>query len=222
MIGRYPYRMLRYISKRLLSVLFPDNFILFRNSEQDKKIILTFDDGPHPDTTLKLLDILKENQIKALFFLSGPRIEKYPEIVKSIKEHGHGIGSHGYYHARISEIGNKEYCSGITKTSGILKQVLNEDIVLYRSPYGEASVPVIKYLIQNNYQYVGWTIDSEDTSAKDTNELLMRLNNTVFRNGDIVLFHDEGRHTIEAMPEIVRSLKDRGFSFTDIVQILLE
>jgi peptidoglycan/xylan/chitin deacetylase (PgdA/CDA1 family) len=181
---------------------------------RDKAVLLTFDDGPHPDTTQRLLDILQEYGVRATFFVSGSQAEKYPDIVRSIKSRGHAVGNHSFCHARIAETGIVRYCRDIRKTSAVLKRILNERVSLYRSPYGEFSAALIVFLLMNDLKYAGWTIDSGDAFVNGKDDLIRRLGAADIRSGDILLFHDDSRHTVEAMPAILSDLRERGFSFS--------
>jgi len=205
---------MKKIIKTVISLLFPDKFILKRVKNSSNKVAITFDDGPHPVNTKKLLGVLKNEAVKATFFVSGSEAEKYPELVSEIKNNGHEIGNHSYSHKKISEIGIEKYSRDIKKTSALIG-----DTALFRPPYGEISMSLLKLISKNDLKYIGWTVDSKDSYIKDKDKLVESMKSRVIREGDIILFHEDYASTVEAMRQIVIDLKARGFKLVRMSEL---
>lgn len=199
--------------KRIISNKKCIDFIFYGRSISSNKIALTFDDGPHPVNTLKLLALLEKENIKATFFCSGAECEKYPGLIKEIARQGHEIGNHSYRHKRLKEIGVEDYRGGILRTNEIIYKSTGIKPRLFRAPYGELNLRMVMIVRSNKMIYAGWTIDSNDSYIKEKRLLIQHLSKQNIRKGDILLFHEDYEQTIEAMPEIVGVLKAKGFSF---------
>lgn len=207
--------------------------------DKNKKVAyLTFDDGPSTTTTPKILDILKENDIKATFFVLGSQIdksEKAKEILKRIADEGHSIANHTYTHdykmlypGRIVNVGN--FIKELEKTNKSIKDVLGADweTNIIRFPGGHGSwkgtKAVDKLLDEKGYVYIEWNCLTGDSEGrkKSKAELIARFNETKekeARNGDLViLMHDNGgkEQTVKALPEIIEQLKSEGYEFQAI------
>ena len=127
--------------------------------EGNKKIALTFDDGPHPYYTEQLLKGLKERNAKVTFFITGKNAESYPEIVKKIYEDEHLIGNHTYNHTQLTSRNRESFKEEIIKTNEVIKAVTGEDVIYVRPPYGSWNKEFEKEL---NMFPVLWTIDPLD------------------------------------------------------------
>lgn len=205
---------MKNIIKSVLSMIFPDKFILRRVRNSGKKIAITFDDGPHASNTMKLLNILSAGGAKASFFASGSEAERHPELIKEISSRGHEIGNHSYLHRRISDIGMGDYTSSIDKTSALIGYA-----PLFRPPYGEISLPLIKFILGSKLKYAGWTVDSRDSYNKNKEKLAMSMRNRKIASGDIILFHEDYDTTVSAMPDIIDDLKSRGFKLVTVSEL---
>jgi len=210
---------MKYFLKIILTLLFPNNFI-FRGLTTGKNIALTFDDGPYPVKTEKLLSVLRSAEVKATFFISGEEAEKHPELIKKIKDSGHQIGNHGYLHKRIGETRLGDYRKGIDLTSRMIERNTGTEINLFRPPYGELNPTIIKLIFKERLVYAGWTVDSQDSYLKDSIGLIKSMRNTKIRSGDILLFHADYDTTIDAMPEIIVDLKARGFKLVTVSELI--
>lgn len=206
----------------MLNTFFPGKFILNRIKNDEREIALTFDDGPHPDNSPRLLDILRKEAVKATFFVSGANIEAYPALLKTIVEEGHEIGNHSFSHKKLAELNPRGYWQEIEKASKLIQQYLPADSVpyLFRPPYGELNLSIIRLILKHNLTYAGWTIDSKDSYIKSKAKLADFINATPVRSGDILLFHEDYPATIDALPEIIKVLKSRGLKLVTMSQLL--
>lgn len=170
-----------------------------------KALYLTFDDGPHPDQTPAVLDILAEHNTLASFFLSGTAAEKSPALVTRILAAGHSIGNHGYLHRRPAEIGRKAYLGGIDRTQLILENIAGEPLPrLFRPPFGTLSLATLPGIIGRGYRIIMWNHDSMDSFIHNDAQ---RLANTAcqFTHLDsvILLCHDDQSQTVELLPHLL-------------------
>lgn len=188
----------------------------------EKKVIaLTFDDGPWPNTTAKVLDILKKNRIKSTFFVVGQNVKNYPDLTKQIVADGHIIANHTWhhwYHHMSAEAAAYE----VANTGDIIYQTTGVRTSLFRPPGGIMNNGVAAYAKNNKYAVIMWSADSMDYSRP----AVPRLMNNIFREakpGGIVLMHDGGgdrSNTVKALPEIISRFRKQGYEFVTVPELL--
>lgn len=190
-------------------------------SPNQKVIALTFDDGPWPQTTVQVLDILKENNIKATFFVIGQNVKHYPDLIKRIVAEGHTIGNHTWhhwYHFMNPQVAAYE----INNTTELIYEITGVKTNLFRPPGGMMHNGLVSYARNNKYAVIMWSSDSIDYSLPGTPKLI----NNVFRQakpGGIVLMHDGGGNrsqTVQALPEIISRFRKQGYSFVTVPELL--
>jgi len=192
---------------------------------EDKVVYLTFDDGPAPSITPKILDILAEEEVKATFFVLGSNAEQYPGLIKRIYEEGHGIGNHSYSHVfrRIYKK-TENYLNELDRTKKVLQSILGDDkpFILTRFPggsFGKKRAPFRKAVNKAGYLYVDWNCingDAEEVKPQPPAKLVKRFKDTIgSKSSVVVLMHDApGKTTtVEALPEIIRYLKSKNYRF---------
>lgn len=187
-------------------------------SESNKKIALTFDDGPHPYYTEQLLEGLKEREVKATFFITGKSAEAYPDIVKKIYEDGHLIGNHTYNHTQLSSRNREAYKQEIIKTNQVIKEITGEDTIYIRPPYGSWSKEFEKEL---NMFPVLWTVDPLDWCSSNVSCIVNAVCSKVKEN-DIILMHDQYKTTVTAALEVVDRLQKEGYEFVTVDELLFD
>lgn len=187
-------------------------------AEQEKRVALTFDDGPHPVYTKKLLDGLASRQIPATFFVVGKNISGNEELIERMHAEGHLIGNHTYDHVKICDMSGADACEQVEKTSAQIKEITGENTEFVRPPFGawnkemECSFTMIPVL---------WDVDPLDWTTKNTDLVVERvLKNT--QNGDIILLHDCYGSSVEAAFQIVDELKLQGYEFVTVDKLILE
>jgi peptidoglycan/xylan/chitin deacetylase (PgdA/CDA1 family) len=166
-----------YLARRF----FPE--AVFRITSSEKAILLTFDDGPHPDSTPELLDILDTRNVRALFFCSGDAAEKYPELVGDIKRRGHIVGNHGYNHLNGWSTSVKEYCENADRASRFTSDSI------FRPPYGRIRVSQYRRL-KKSFRIVFWDIMSYDYDNNFGTERSLDVLKRKLRPGSIIVLHD--------------------------------
>ncbi len=190
----------------------------------DKKIVaLTFDISWGNKTPMPVIEILKENNVKCTFFLSGPWVKQYPEIAQQIKADGHEIGSHGYRHINLSNLSKTEIKDEIMKAHKNIKEVTGVDANLIRTPNGDYNDQVIEAAKEVNYQAIQWSTDSLDWMNPGVNTIIERVS-TRAHPGDIILMHasDTCKQTAEALPTVIKNLKAQGYEFVFVSDLLKE
>jgi peptidoglycan/xylan/chitin deacetylase (PgdA/CDA1 family) len=180
----------------------------------EKKIYLTFDDGPHPDATPWVLDKLREYAAHATFFCIGKNVAQYPGIYKRILAEGHATGNHTYHHFDGRKTADRTYFDDIIKAAGFI------DSRLFRPPYGSMTSFQAKNLSgQPGYTIVMWSVLSGDFDAAVTPETCFLNVQQATGNGSIVVFHDSEKASEKmkyALENTLRYFSERGFQFTSL------
>lgn len=183
-----------------------------------KKIALTFDDGPHPVYTKELLDGLAERGVKASFFVTGENAEKYPELILRMQQDGHLIGNHTYSHIQLTNGNRETFRQELIRTNEVLKEITGMETVFVRPPYGSWDKSFEQEL---NMFPVLWTIDPLDWCTKSSASVEKRILSKARENA-IILLHDEYESSIEAALFIVDELQKQGYVFVTAEEVLLD
>lgn len=187
---------------------------------QHKAIALTFDDGPWPKTTKQILDILKENNIKATFFWVGRYLQTYPDIGKQVAAAGHAIGNHTWNHQYL-KYNEDGAAREIDRTSSLIEELTGIQTSIFRPPGGILNNGLAAYAQKKNYAVVMWSADSFDwrTLTESLMDNVMRQ----AKSGGIVLMHDGGGNrarTVKALPDIIARLRKEGYIFVTVPELL--
>lgn len=191
---------------------------MVNRDESIKKIALTFDDGPHPYYTEQLLDGLRERDVKATFFVLGKHAEQYPELVERMSEEGHLIGNHTYSHIQLSRRNSEEFKEELIKTSELIEELTGQEVQYVRPPYGTWDK---KFEEELNMFPVLWNVDPLDWSSKSVAGIVQKVKSKAKENS-IILMHDEYKTTVTAALQIVDELKEEGYEFVTVEEILFE
>lgn len=192
--------------------------ILMEEPPENKKIALTFDDGPHPVYTPMLLDGLKERGVRASFFILGQGAECYPDIVARMEKEGHLIGNHTYSHIQYSSKRELEFGEELVRTNEIVKDITGKDVMFVRPPYGSWNK---KYETQLNMIPVLWSVDPLDWTTTNVTKVVKAVVSKVGEN-DIILLHDCYQSTVTATFEIIDILSKEGYEFVTVDELLLD
>ncbi len=193
---------------------------------RDKKVLaLTFDDGPHPIYTQEILDLLKEYNVKATFFILGKHGELYPDILARQNNEGHEIGIHSYNHINMRKEKVEVVEAEFNKTWQIIYNSTGQKTRVFRPPYGTYNQAVYDMAVKNQCSVVLWTYyqDSKDWSNPGVDKIVKTVISQA-QNGDIILFHDHNEasenQTIEALKVILPELINQGYKFVTISELL--
>lgn len=183
-----------------------------------RKIAFSFDATWGVDQTDRLLDILRENQVKTTFFLAGHWVEKHPDYVKKIVAEGHEIGNHSYAHAHMNSLSFDQIRADIGKNHEMIVSLTDRPCDLFRPPFGEYSNKVIEAAESLGYHTVQWSIDSLDWKDVSAEFMVERVLGA--QSGDIVLFHNAGKNTPESVARLLPELKRRGFQVVPVGELI--
>jgi len=182
-------------------------------------IALTFDDGPNPNFTLKILELLEQYNAKATFFCVGKHIEKYPNIVKEIIEKGHEIGNHSYSHSNnYGFLSTKKVVLDLKKTQQLIKVQTGKKNTIFRPPFGVTNPNIAKAIKQLNLQAIGWSIRSLDTVAKSPEKVYQKIKKNL-KKGAIILLHDTSDLTLVVLEQLLQTLKENQIKTITITQL---
>lgn len=183
-----------------------------------KKIAITFDDGPNADYTEMLLEGLKERGVPATFFLLGAEVEKYPEIVAHMKEQGHLIGTHSYEHVNLCNLSEAAAIEQVDKTNHAIYEITGEYPEYIRPPYGcwKSNLDYDTEMIE-----VLWDIDPLDWKTSNSDVIKERVVSKAQEN-DIILLHDASESSVKAAFKIIDELQSEGYTFVTVDEILFD
>jgi peptidoglycan/xylan/chitin deacetylase (PgdA/CDA1 family) len=189
--------------------------LLKRMPRHLRALYLTFDDGPDPEETPRLLDMLGRLEARATFFLLGREAERYPELVRMIVEAGHALGNHSMTHPWFDRISWREQLDEIRQSDAVLKKFDGNDVHPFRPPHGRGTVFAMATCMIRRQKLVLWSHDSRDY-CESAGQVLSSLQSKAMRNGDILLFHDDGPVARQALSRLLPVWKSAGFQFPTI------
>jgi len=202
---------------------------VYSEPSPDKLVALTFDDGPSPVWTPKILDELKKAGVKATFFMLGDHVEKYPEIAKRVAQEGHEIENHSYDHHVLFYYKMEELEKEIKDTEKIIQDVAGQTTRYFRPPKAWLTDQEKKKIKEMGYEIILWSLNSKDWVTFDDKYIIKYILRNI-RPGDIILFHDSGgvfsieggdrKETVKTIPRLVEKLKERGYKFVTVTELL--
>ncbi len=188
------------------------NAVRTRMPRRAPVLYLSFDDGPHPEHTPALLELLRRHDVRATFFLIGTQAQAHPEIVQRIVAAGHGIGNHSMTHPRMPALSAREQWREIRRADAVLARFNGRARQLFRPPNGRATLATILNSIVCRQPLVLWSVDSLDYS-RGVPEVAQRLEQMTLRGGDILLFHDDGGTAGGALEQLLPRWRAAGLRF---------
>ncbi len=203
--------------------------IIFKAKIKEKLAALTFDDGPHPEFTIELLDIFKENGIKATFFVTGKNIEKYKMIIRRMIAEGHELGNHTYSHKNLIFKKKSMIFEEIERTDKLLRDLGVKGDIFFRPPYGRILFAAAAVLASLNKKVIMWNIPTKDYKENDPDIILKRIYKRI-KPGSIIELHDCGveragkkidrQATINAVKILINELPKRGYEFRTVSELI--
>jgi len=212
----------------------PLSYNIDRMGGAKKKIAISFDDGPDPQWTPKILDILKEKKAPGVFFIIGDQANKRPDILKREFTEGHEIGNHTFTHPKFDEISHTQIRWELNLTQRLIESTLDVKTILFRPPYGidhqpeyAEEVAQLPLAQEMGYLIVGQRIDPDDWSLRDGKPIPAKeIVDSVLRqagNGNIILLHDGGgdrTQTVAALPQIIEALREKGYQLVSVSDLI--
>ena len=184
----------------------------------NKTIALTFDDGPGPYTE-KLLDILDKYDAKATFFLIGSKVSARANTLRRMQSRGHQLGNHSWSHPELNKVSAEQLASEIDQTNNAIKQAVGVKPTIIRPPYGAFNRAVLEQFRQRGMSAVVWSVDTRDWADRNS-EIVCSRAVAGARNGAVILMHDIHQTSVNAVPCILDSLKQQGYSFVTVQNLI--
>jgi len=176
-----------------------------------KKVALTFDDGPDPQHTREVLTLLKNSGVRAGFFVIGRKVEKYPDLAYKIHEDGHLIGNHSFSHADFFPVKQaKEIRKELLATRQLIEKITGEPNLYFRPPFGVTNPIIARALKGSDFRVIGWSIRSFDLSRRSPDRIVERIVSKL-RGGDIILLHDSSPGILPILNRLLTSLKNQDW-----------
>lgn len=213
------------VDLRILQQRYPELFFLQGPNDQ-KRVALTFDDGPDPRFSNDVLDVLKQYNVPSTFFVLGSKAVANPEIVKRMQNEGHVIGNHTYTHPNLvkeSDLGTLE--REVTRTEDALNDIIGYRTKLFRPPYGFLYNELVEKLGEMNYYVIAWSVDSLDWQEDPPEVIASNVVDNI-HPGAIILMHDgaesggDRTNTIESLHQIIPKLQEQGYEFVTVPELL--
>jgi cellulose synthase/poly-beta-1,6-N-acetylglucosamine synthase-like glycosyltransferase/peptidoglycan/xylan/chitin deacetylase (PgdA/CDA1 family)/spore germination protein YaaH len=209
----------------------PSPCVIQRFGTREKKIALTFDDGPDPRYTPFILEILRKKHAPATFFIVGSNAERYPELVSRELDDNHELGNHTYTHPSVDAVTMAQLRLEVSGTERLLQADTNRHCVLFRAPYGSDLDPTkmkdtkpLEVVADMGYTSVGWNIDPEDFDRPGADEIVRKVVEAAAKNaGHIVLLHDAGgdrSQTVQALPVLIDRLRGLGYELVTVSRLM--
>jgi len=191
-----------------------------RVNVRQKLVALTFDDGPHPSLTPRLLDELERQNVKATFFVLGKNANLYPHIIRRIKQSGSELGNHSWNHPVLSRLGSERVVSELQTTADAVSKAGGGEMQIMRPPYGALSVAQ-QGMVHSRFGYrtIMWDVDPLDWKRPGAAVVARRMIENA-RAGSILLAHDIHAGTIDAMPKVISTLKQQGYIFVTVSELI--
>jgi polysaccharide deacetylase family sporulation protein PdaB len=197
----------------------PRELPIYSVAREDKKIAISFDCAWGVDYTDKLLEIMEKNDIRCTFFAVQFWVEKYPEYAQKIVDFGHELGTHSRTHSYMSKQTEKEIMDELTTSSDAIEKATGVRPTLFRAPFGDYDDLVVTTAKKAGLYTIQWDVDSLDWKNLSATEIALRVVNGV-KAGSIILCHNNGLHTSEALPMILSTLRAKGFAFVPIGELI--
>lgn len=197
-------------------------FIKSYNKVENKnnEVAITFDDGPDPENTLIILEILKKHGILATFFCIGHKIQDQCKIIQSIIDEGHLIGNHSFTHHFFFDLkSEKEMIDELKQTNQSVIDCTGKEMKYFRPPYGVTNPNLAKAIKATNLYSIGWSVRPMDTVAKSDKKLIASIVENL-KSGDIIVLHDTSKITLKNLEQIIISIKSKGFCIVSLDQLL--
>ena len=192
---------------------------IYSVAREDKKIAISFDCAWGVDHTDAILEVLARENVRATFFMVEFWAEKYPEYVRKIALGGNEIGTHSSTHSYMSKLSEEAIRKELSESSAAIEKVTGKKTELFRAPYGDYDDLLIETAQSMGFYTIQWDVDSLDWKDLSATDIAMRIIGKV-SSGSIILCHNNGLHTAEALPIVLDTLKNSGYEFVPIGELI--
>jgi peptidoglycan/xylan/chitin deacetylase (PgdA/CDA1 family) len=201
-----------------MAATLPHKLFFVHAPRRSGAVCLTFDNGPHPEHTPQVLDVLKEAGVPATFFVVGRQAEEYPDLVRRMAAEGHDVGHHSYTHSEAHLTTTRQLLDEVRRTSDLLNRLLGEVPPLFRPPFGKLTVAKLLRLWCAHQTVVLWNVDPRDYACQSPEEVRGWFASRPLCSGDVVLMHDNVPYAAEVLPDLIPRTRARGLTFTKVSQ----
>lgn len=191
-----------------------ENILVSRDNK--KRVALTFDDGPHPTVTNKILDLLDTYHAKATFFMLGNRIQLYPEVTKEVFARGHEIGNHTWNHPVLTGLSEKQIMQEFNSTEKLIVETIGANSTIFRAPYG-ISTDAINSIVPR--ESINWTIDTLDWKHRNADQAISVIKKNMHNNA-VILMHDIHMSTADGLTDVLEFLSNEGYEFVTVTELM--
>ena len=212
---------IRTTSKAIAAASAPREIPIYCVDRDDKKVAISFDAAWGNEQTDALLQILKEKNVTATFFLVGEWVDKYPESVKKIAQMGHDVENHSDTHPYMTKLSTQELVREITNCNEKIKTLTGKSPSLLRPPYGDYNNQVVNAVKEQGMYCIQWDIDSVDWQDPTPQEMVQKITSKL-QSGSIILMHNGAKNTPEALPQIIDTVRAEGYEFVPISELVPE
>ena len=182
--------------------------VVWRKQQEKKVVYLTFDDGPIPECTPQILDILAQYGVKATFFMVADNAVRHPQLLERIRQEGHSIGNHTYHHLRGCQVTTNHYLDDVEQASKVL------DTKIFRPPHGRMKYSQKRALLKQGYTIYLWDVLPHDYNPRYSVEHMLKIIKRYTRNGSIITCHDSLKsrdRVLELLPRMIEWLQSEGY-----------
>ena len=208
-------------SPSLMAAVTTRELPVYNVDTEEKVLSISFDAAWGRANTEGILDILDQYGVKANFFLVGFWAEKYPELVAELQARGHEVGNHSATHPHMSKLSDAQIREELKRCSDLVQSVTGKPTTLFRPPYGEYNDEVVRISREEGYECIQWNVDSLDWKNISAEDMVRRCTKAV-NPGDIVLFHNDSKYILQALPQILEYYQQAGYRIIPISELLLE
>ncbi len=210
-------RLQKSVVRALPGVVFPLRILSNLPHRAGAVVGLTFDDGPDPRNTPRILRILRDEGVRATFFIEGLACERHPELVQAMVAQGHEVANHGYSHLAPDETTAAAYVADVERGQQALEATVGHAVPrVFRPPYGRFSARTFFSLWRRGYTFVLWSVDSRDSFLSEAADVVTTVLEAPVAAGSIVLLHEDYARTVEALPALIARIRERGLGFTTL------
>jgi polysaccharide deacetylase family sporulation protein PdaB len=198
-----------------------DNIPIYSVKTSGKQVAITLDAAWGSDKTEAILDIFDKYNIKATFFVTGMWADANETALKAIASRGHEVGNHSYTHKDFATLGDDDIARELSRCTDAIERVTGKRTTIFRAPYGSWNARIVDVVCGQQYDFVQWDVDSLDWQGKTVEQMEARIFSKV-QSGSIILFHNDAKYIVEALPPIIEKLQEQGYKPVTVTELINE
>jgi polysaccharide deacetylase family sporulation protein PdaB len=198
-----------------------DNIPIYSVKTSGKQVAITLDAAWGSDKTRDILNILDKYHIKATFFVTGMWADANPDALREISDRGEEVGSHSYTHKDFATLGDDDIVKELDRAAEAIQRVTGKRTTIFRAPYGSWNARIVDVVGKQQYDFIQWDVDSLDWKGLTPEQMEARIFAKV-QSGSIILFHNDAKYIVEALPHIIERLQSQGFKPVTVTELVSE